>query len=166
MKAPKLLLDHISAVSKSGGTKAGRPAARGISVAFAAVVISLYSMFLLRALTPEPELWRWIEFYEGGKYEIAPLPMKPKSLSVGKNLGVEGMRRIDVTKTASPGKKAFERLPKGEPGGRVTGRGRDIQGVFRLVRIQHELADWWADQSSLLALTQWLNAQTRIKTDM
>lgn len=161
MKAPKLLLDHISAVSRLGGTKAGRPAARGISVALAAVVISLYSMFLLQALTQEPELWRWIEFYEGRKYEIAPLPVKPRSLSVGKNLGVGGM-----TKTPPSGKKAFEWLPKGEPGGRVTGRGRDIQGVFRLVRIQHELADWWADQSSLIALTQWLNAQTGIKTDM
>jgi hypothetical protein len=166
MKAPKLLLDHISAVSRLGGTKASRSAARGISVALAAAVISLYSMFLLQALTPEPELWRWIEFYEGRKYEIAPLPVKPESLSVGKNLGVGGMRRVDVTKTPPSGKKAFERLPKGEPGGRVTGRGRDIQGVFRLVRIQHELADWWADQSSLVALTQWLNAQTGIKTDM
>ena len=93
MKAPKLLLDHISAVSRLGGTKAGRSAARGISVALAAVVIPLYSMFLLQALTPEPELWRWIEFYEGGKYETAPLPMKPESLSVGKNLGALICRR-------------------------------------------------------------------------
>jgi len=61
---------------------------------------------------------------------------------------------------------SMKRLPKGEPGGRVIGRGKDIRGVFRLVRIQHDLADWWADQSSLVALTEWLNTQTKIKTDM
>lgn len=57
-------------------------------------------------------------------------------------------------------------LSKGEPGGCVLGRGKDIRGVFRLVRLRHDLADWWADQSSLVALTHWLNTQTKIKTDM
>lgn len=59
-----------------------------------------------------------------------------------------------------------EPLLKGEPGGRMIGRGRDIQGVFRFARIQHNLSDWWADQTSLIGLTEWLNRQTRIKTDM
>jgi hypothetical protein len=57
-------------------------------------------------------------------------------------------------------------LPKGEPGGRVVGRGKDIKGVFRLVRVKHNLADWWADASSLNALAKWLNEKTQIKTDM
>ena len=46
------------------------------------------------------------------------------------------------------------------------GRNKDIRGVFRLVRVHHDLSDWWADQSSLVALTEWLNTQTKIKTDM
>ncbi len=58
-------------------------------------------------------------------------------------------------------------LPKGEPGGRVIGRGKDIQGVLRLVRVRHNLSDRRTDQSvSLTALTNWLNTQTKIKTDM
>ncbi|GIX07269.1 MAG: hypothetical protein KatS3mg115_1672 [Candidatus Poribacteria bacterium] len=57
-------------------------------------------------------------------------------------------------------------LPKGEPGGRVVGRGKDIKGVFRLVRVKHNLSDWWADQSSLNALAKWLNEKTQIKTDL
>ncbi len=73
----------------------------------------------------------------------------------------------DVALAISIGKAPpIKPLPKGEPGGRVVGRGKDIRGLYRLVRIQHDLADWWADQSSLVALAQWLNTQTKIKTDM
>jgi hypothetical protein len=57
-------------------------------------------------------------------------------------------------------------LPRGEPGGRVIGRGKDIEGVLRMTRIHHDLSDWWADTSSLVALTDWVNTQTKIKTDM
>ena len=56
--------------------------------------------------------------------------------------------------------------PRGEPHGHVIGRGKDIRGVFRFTRIRHSLSDWWADASSLNALTQWLNERTKIKTDM
>ena len=51
-------------------------------------------------------------------------------------------------------------------GVRVIGKGRDIQGVFRFTRIRHTLSDWWADASSLNALTKWLNERTKIKADM
>ena len=57
-------------------------------------------------------------------------------------------------------------LPRGEPGGRVVGRGRDIRGIFRFTRLRHDLSDWWADASSLNAWAKWLNEQTKIKTDM
>ena len=57
-------------------------------------------------------------------------------------------------------------LPKGQPGGRVIGKGRDIQGVLRFTRIRHNLSDWWADASSLNSLTKWLNEKTKIRTDM
>jgi hypothetical protein len=71
-----------------------------------------------------------------------------------------------VAQAVGLGKVVVAPLPRGEPGGRVIGRGKDIQGVFRLVRVHHDLADWWADQSSLHGLTDWLNSQTKIKTDM
>lgn len=76
---------------------------------------------------------------------------------------------VEISQMANSVKLGFsdvQPLPKGEPGGRVIGRGKDIQGVFRFARIRHSLADWWADQTSLVALTEWLNRQTRIKTDM
>ncbi len=57
-------------------------------------------------------------------------------------------------------------LQKGKPGGEVVGKGRDIQGVLRFARIRHNLSDWWADASSLNALTKWLNEKTKIRTDM
>ena len=57
-------------------------------------------------------------------------------------------------------------LPKGKPGAEVTGKGRDIRGVLRFTRIRHNLSDWWADASSLNALTKWLNEKTNIRTDM
>jgi hypothetical protein len=85
---------------------------------------------------------------------------------VTKNIMVADPGLADVAKAVTIGKVAVAPLPKGEPGGRVIGRGKDIQGVFRLVRIHHDLADWWADQSSLVAVTEWLNTQTKIKTDM
>ena len=57
-------------------------------------------------------------------------------------------------------------LPRGEPGGRVIGKGRDIRGVLRFTRVRHSLSDWWADASSLNAWTKWMNERTKIKTDM
>jgi hypothetical protein len=57
-------------------------------------------------------------------------------------------------------------LPRGEPGGRVIGKGRDIRGVFRFTRVRHSLSDWWADASSLNAFSKWLNERTKIQTDM
>ena len=83
-----------------------------------------------------------------------------------KNITVADTGLANVAQSITLGKVAVAPLPKGEPGGRVIGRGKDIEGVFRLVRVQHALADWWADQSSLVAVTEWLNTQTKIKTDM
>jgi len=102
----------------------------------------------------------------GTQVRVARGPMKPKGLSMIKNITVADTGLADVAKAVTLGKVAVAPLPKGEPGGRVIGRGKDIQGVFRLVRVHHDLADWWADQSSLVALTDWLNSQTKIKTDM
>jgi len=102
----------------------------------------------------------------GTQVRVARGPMKPKGLSMIKNITVADTGLADVAQAVTLGKVAVAPLPRGEPGGRVIGRGKDIEGVFRLVRIHHDLADWWADQSSLVALTDWLNSQTKIKTDM
>lgn len=64
------------------------------------------------------------------------------------------------------GRDEVKPLLKGKPGAEVVGKGRDIRGVLRFTRIRHNLSDWWADASSLNALTKWLNEKTNIKTDM
>jgi hypothetical protein len=102
----------------------------------------------------------------GTQVRVAKGAIKPTGLSMIKNITVADTGLANVAQAVTLGKVAVAPLPKGEPGGRVIGRGKDIEGVFRLVRVQHALADWWADQSSLVALTDWLNQQTKIKTDM
>ncbi|MDE0299745.1 MAG: DUF4159 domain-containing protein [Candidatus Poribacteria bacterium] len=72
----------------------------------------------------------------------------------------------DVTGKIRLGNVEVPPLPRGEPGGEVVGMGRDIRGVLRFARIRHNLSDWWADSSSLNALTKWINERTKIKADM
>jgi len=57
-------------------------------------------------------------------------------------------------------------LPKGEPGGRVIGRGKEIIGVFRFVRLKHHFSDWWDDPTSIAGIANWLNEHTQIRTDL
>ena len=87
-------------------------------------------------------------------------------LAMVENVGAASDALDDVVENVTLSKYIVPPLPKGEPGGRVIGKGRDIQGVFRFTRIRHTLSDWWADASALNALTIWLNERTKIKTDM
>ena len=91
---------------------------------------------------------------------------RPPGLAMVENVGAVRDALEDVVENMILSKHKILPLPKGEPGGRVIGKGRDIQGVFRFARIRHNLSDWWADASSLNALTKWLNERTKIKTDM
>ncbi|MGQ9608510.1 MAG: DUF4159 domain-containing protein [bacterium] len=102
----------------------------------------------------------------GTQVRVAKGAIRPQGLSMIKNITVADTGLANVAQAVTLGKVAVAPLPKGEPGGRVIGRGKDIEGVFRFTRVQHALADWWADQSSLVALAEWLNTQTKIKTDM
>ena len=90
----------------------------------------------------------------------------PPGLTMVENVGAASDALGDVVENMILSKHTVLPLPKGEPGGRVIGKGRDIRGVFRFTRIRHHLSDWWADASSLNALTKWLNERTKIKTDM
>ena len=90
----------------------------------------------------------------------------PPGLAMVDNVGAARDALDDVVENIILSKHKILPLPKGEPGGRVIGKGKDIRGVFRFARIRHNLSDWWADASSLNALTKWLNERTKIKTDM
>ena len=87
-------------------------------------------------------------------------------LAMVENVGTAREALSDVVENIILGNEDVLPLPKGDPGGRVIGRGKDIRGVFRFTRVRHSLSDWWADASSLNALTKWLNERTKIKADM
>ncbi len=91
---------------------------------------------------------------------------RPPGLAMVENVGAARDALDDVVENIILSKHSVLPLPKGEPGGRVIGKGKDVRGVFRFARIRHNLSDWWADASSLNALTKWLNERTKIKTDM
>ena len=91
---------------------------------------------------------------------------RPPGLTMVENVGAAREALSDVVENILLGNNEVPPLPKGEPGGRVIGRGRDIRGVLRFARVRHDLSDWWADASALNALTQWLNERTKIRTDM
>ena len=91
---------------------------------------------------------------------------RPPGLSMVENVGAARDALGDVVENITLSSYVVPPLPKGEPGGRVIGKGKDIRGILRFVRVRHDLSDWWTDASALNALTQWLNERTKIKTDM
>jgi len=102
----------------------------------------------------------------GGGVGLGRQMVKMSGISLVDHVGAEIDGIGDMAQSITIGAQDVLPLPKGEPGGRVVGRGKDIRGVFRLVRVKHDLSDWWADSSSLNALAKWLNEKTQIKTDM
>ena len=102
----------------------------------------------------------------GSPVQVKMTFKRPPGLAMVENVGVARDALGKVADTIQLGNVEVPPLPKGEPGGRVIGKGRDIRGVLRFTRIRHTLSDWWADSSSLNALTKWLNEKTKIKADM
>ena len=90
----------------------------------------------------------------------------PPGLTMVKEVGAVGDALDGVVDGVMLGNLEMPPLPRGEPGGSVVGKGRDIRGVFRFTRLRHDLSDWWTDASSLNAFAKWLNEKTRIRTDM
>ena len=87
-------------------------------------------------------------------------------LSMVEHVGAARDALGDVVENITLSSYIVPPLPRGEPGGRVIGKGKDIRGILRFARVRHDLSDWWADASALNALTKWLNERTKIKTDM
>ena len=97
---------------------------------------------------------------------IANVFRLPSELTMVKEVGAARDALDEVVDDIILGNLEVLPLPRGEPGGRVVGKGRDIRGILRVTRVRHSLSDWWADPSALNAWTKWMNAKTRIKTDM
>ena len=99
------------------------------------------------------------------KIKVAQIA-RPVGLTMVANVGAKLDALGKVVQHMTLGGAEVPPLPKGEPGSRIIGIDKDIKGVLRFTRVRHSLSDWWADASSLNALTQWLNERTEIKTDM
>ena len=102
----------------------------------------------------------------GTAVQVKVDPERLPGLAMVENVGAAREALSDVVEKIVLGNDEVLPLTKGDPGGRVIGRGKDIRGVFRFTRIRHSLSDWWADASALNALTKWLNERTKIKADM
>ncbi len=102
----------------------------------------------------------------GSVVQVKIMIQRPPGLSMIEHVGVERDALDKLTRTTQLGNIEIPPPPKREPSGIVVGRGRDIRGFLRFGRIRHTLSDWWADSSSLNALTKWLNEKTKIRTDM
>ncbi len=102
----------------------------------------------------------------GGIVQVKVAFERPVGLAMVKEVGVIRDALGDVVENITLGNIEVRPLPRGEPGGRIVGRGRDFHAVFRFTRVRHNLSDWWADASALNAFTKWLNQRTPIKADM
>ena len=102
----------------------------------------------------------------GGIVQVKVAFERPAGLAMVEQVGATRDALSDVVGNITLGDAEVPPLPRGEPGGRVIGRGADVRGVFRFTRVRHSLSDWWADASSLNAWTKWMNERTKVKTDM
>jgi len=100
----------------------------------------------------------------GGMGRGAPIGIESLTLMTGSNDMASALK--DVAVDVSLGQLPVVPLARGEPGGKVVGRGRDITGVLRFTRLKHRLADWWADPTSVIGLVNWINAKTKIRADI
>jgi len=91
---------------------------------------------------------------------------RPPGLAMVEQVGAVTDALEAVVENVMLGNVEVPPLPRGEPGGHVVGKGRDIRGIFRFTRVRHTLSDWWADASALNAFSKWMNERTKIKTDM
>lgn len=91
---------------------------------------------------------------------------RPFGLSLAEHVGVIESALENVVRGVTLGPVEVLSNNDGDPYGVAIGRGRDVRGGLRFARVRHSLSDWWADSSSLNALTKWINEKTKIKTDM
>ena len=58
------------------------------------------------------------------------------------------------------------KVPEGQLGGILEGKGKEFRGYIRLIRLKHSLSDWWQDPTAIPALMKWLAENTPIRADM
>jgi len=81
-------------------------------------------------------------------------------------LAILSQGNVSEAKLIPDNLKSPTTLADNQIGGMLIGRGNDVSGHIRLIRVKHGLSDWWQDPSALTGLVDWLNKNTRIKADM
>ena len=57
-------------------------------------------------------------------------------------------------------------LPEGRLGAVLEGKGTEIRGHIRLIRLKHSLSDWWQDPTAISSFAKWLAENTNLRADM
>ena len=57
-------------------------------------------------------------------------------------------------------------VPEDHLGAVLKGKGTEIQGHIRLIRLKHSLSDWWQDPTAISSFAKWLAENTNLRADM
>ena len=57
-------------------------------------------------------------------------------------------------------------IPDDRLGAVLEGKGTEIRGHIRLIRLKHSLSDWWQDPTAIPSFAKWLDENTNLRTDM
>ena len=57
-------------------------------------------------------------------------------------------------------------LPEDRLGAVLEGKGTEIRGYIRLIRLKHSLSDWWQDPTAISSFAKWLGENTDLRADM
>ena len=57
-------------------------------------------------------------------------------------------------------------VPEDRLGAVLEGKGMEIRGHIRLIRLKHSLSDWWQDPSAIPSFAKWLEENTDLRADM
>ena len=57
-------------------------------------------------------------------------------------------------------------VPEDRLGAVLEGKGTEIRGHIRLIRLKHSLSDWWQDPTAISSFAKWLGENTNLRADM
>lgn len=57
-------------------------------------------------------------------------------------------------------------VPEHRLGAVLEGKGTEIRGHIRLIRLKHSLSDWWQDPTAISSFAKWLGENTNLRADM
>ena len=83
----------------------------------------------------------------------------------GKFLGKgQGTGEGDATQT--PSGDLIQKVDKDQLGAVLEGTPFDISGHIRIIRLKHQLSDWWQDPTAIPSFAKWLQENTKLRVDM